>query len=97
MKSTTDPGVEPRERVETMVRHVAEVFVDSTFSNCIPALIEGGERDSRLRAFHHSYSAERRQELVDAIAEGIDSGDVARTIDPELASLALLGPIIYCR
>jgi TetR/AcrR family transcriptional regulator of autoinduction and epiphytic fitness len=90
-------AVPARERVETMVRHVAEVFVDSTFSICIPALIEGAERDSRLRAFHHSYSAERRQELIDAIAEGIAGGAFSSTIDPELAALALLGPIIYSR
>ena len=43
-----------RERVESMVRHVAEVFIDSTFSVCIPALIEGAERDPRLRKFHHT-------------------------------------------
>jgi TetR/AcrR family transcriptional regulator of autoinduction and epiphytic fitness len=90
-------AVPARERVETMVRHVAEVFVDSTFSICIPALIEGAERDSRLREFHHTYSAERRQELIDAIAEGIAGGDISTTINPELAALALLGPIVYCR
>jgi TetR/AcrR family transcriptional regulator of autoinduction and epiphytic fitness len=87
----------PRERVHSLVRHVAEVFVDSTFSVCIPALIEGAERDDRLRQFHHKYSAERRQGLIDVIAEGVASGDLSADLDPELAALALLGPIIYCR
>jgi AcrR family transcriptional regulator len=87
----------PRERVEAMVRHVAEVFIDSTFSVCIPALIEGAERDSRLRRFHHRYSAERRQSLMGVIAEGTANGDFPSAIDPELAALALLGPIIYSR
>src|ERR1700738_1852392 len=39
-----EPSVETgsaRERVERLVRHVAEVVVHSTFSACIPALIEG--------------------------------------------------------
>src|SRR5271155_2323 len=44
MVPSTESG-SPRERVESLVRHVAEVFVDSTFSVCIPALIEGAERD----------------------------------------------------
>jgi hypothetical protein len=79
------------------VRHIAEVFVDSTFSVCIPALIEGAERDPRLRAFHHRYSAERRQSLIDVIAEGVARGDFPASLDPELAALALLGPIIYRR
>jgi TetR/AcrR family transcriptional regulator of autoinduction and epiphytic fitness len=94
------PSVESgsaRERVVRLVRHVAEVVVDSTFSLCIPALIEGAERDPRVRAFHHRYSAERRQSLVDLIAEGVASGEFRVDVDPELACLALLGPVFYCR
>ena len=86
-----------RERIESLVHHVAEVFVDSTFSVCIPALIEGAERDPRLRRFHHRYSAERRQSLIDVIAEGVAAGDFSAGLDPELAALALLGPIVYSR
>lgn len=96
MVPSTDTG-SPRERIQTLVHHVAEVFVDSTFSVCIPALIEGAERDARLRRFHHQYSAERRQSLIDVIAEGVAAGDFQAHLDPELAVLALLGPIIYCR
>jgi len=87
----------PRERLVRLLRHVAEIVVDSTFSVCIPALIEGAERDPRLREFHHRYSAERRQSLVDVIAEGAACGDFPRTSDPELAALALLGAIFYRR
>lgn len=86
-----------RDRVERLVRHVAEVVVDSTFSVCIPALIEGAERDPRVRQFHHRYAAERRQGLVDAIAEGMAAGELPSGVDPELAALALLGPIFYRR
>ena len=90
-------GVPPRERVHLLVRHVAEVLVDSTFSACIPALVEGAERDPRLRAFHHRYSAARRQELTDVVAEGIAAGDFPPQLDPGLAALALLGPLFYAR
>jgi TetR/AcrR family transcriptional regulator of autoinduction and epiphytic fitness len=86
-----------RERVELLVRHVAEVVVHSTFSVCIPALIEGAERDPRVRAFHHRYSKERRQTLIDVIAEGVAAGELPARVDPELAALALLGPIFYRR
>ncbi len=94
------PNVEsgsPRERVERLVRHVAEIVVDSTFSLCIPALIEGAERDPRVREFHHRYSAERRRSLVAVIAEGVAAGDFGARLDPELAALALLGAIFYRR
>lgn len=90
-------GASPREQVERLVRHVAEVVVDSTFSVCIPALIEGAERDPRLRAFHHRHSAERRRALVEVIAAGVAAGDFPPRTDPELAASALLGPIFYLR
>jgi TetR/AcrR family transcriptional regulator, regulator of autoinduction and epiphytic fitness len=86
-----------RESVALLLRHVAEVVVDSTFSRCIPALIEGAERDARVREFHHRYSAERRQALIDLIALGIEAGEVGPRVDPELATTALLGAIFYRR
>jgi TetR/AcrR family transcriptional regulator, regulator of autoinduction and epiphytic fitness len=74
-----------RECIELLLGHVAEVVVDSTFSRCIPAMIEGSERDPRVREFFHAYSAERRQSVVDL------------GIDPELATATLLGTIFYRR
>jgi AcrR family transcriptional regulator len=94
------PAVEalsPRESLTRLLRHVAEVVVDSTFSACIPALIEGAERDPRLREFRHRYSAQRRQALVDLIARGVAAGEFPARVDPELAAQALLGPIFYRR
>ena len=63
-----------RESIELLLGHVAEVVVDSTFSRCIPAMIEGAERDPRVRDFFHAYSAERRQALIDLIRRGIERG-----------------------
>src|SRR5499427_1773938 len=37
--------------IQLLLRHVAEIVVESTFSRCIPALIEGAERDPRVRQF----------------------------------------------
>jgi TetR/AcrR family transcriptional regulator, regulator of autoinduction and epiphytic fitness len=76
---------------------VAEVVIDSTFSRCIPALIEGAERDRRVRKFHHRYSAERRRALIDRIARGTRSGEFDPAIEPEVAAVALLGSIFYRR
>jgi TetR/AcrR family transcriptional regulator of autoinduction and epiphytic fitness len=87
----------PRESIELLLRHVADVFVDSTFSLCVPALIEGAQRDPRVRAFHHRYQAERRQTLIELVSQGIAAGDFPAHLDPELATIALLGPIVYRR
>ena len=86
-----------RQSVALLIHHVAEVVVDSTFSRCIPALIEGAERDARVREFHHRYSAERRQVLIDLIERGVRQGEVSTDVDPELATTTLLGAIFYRR
>ena len=87
----------PRERVELIVRHVANVVASSTFSACIPALIEGAERNRDLRKFHHRFQTEARRPLITIIAEGVASGDFPDHLDPELAALALLGVIFFRR
>jgi TetR/AcrR family transcriptional regulator, regulator of autoinduction and epiphytic fitness len=86
-----------RDAVALLIRHVAEVVMDSTFSRCIPALIEGAERDPRVRDFHHGYGAERRQALIDLIARGVERGEIAASVDPELATVTLLGALFYRR
>lgn len=85
------------ERITLLVRHVAEVAAHSTFSRCIPALIEGAQHDHRLREFHLDYSARRRRSLTELISEGIGSGEFAASTDPELAVQAILGAVFYGR
>jgi len=86
-----------RERVERLLNHLAEILLHSTFSACVPALIDAAERDPTVRDFYHGYSARRRQTLVSVIADGVAAGDFPAGLDPELASLALVGPIFYRR
>jgi TetR/AcrR family transcriptional regulator, regulator of autoinduction and epiphytic fitness len=86
-----------RDRLSLLIQHVAEVVVDSMFSRSIPALIEGAERDARLRDFQSRYSAIRRRSLLELIAEGMESGEFGPTVDAELAITALLGAVFYGR
>ena len=87
----------PREKLERILRHVADVVADSPFSSCLPALIEGAERDRAVRRFHHHFQAEARKPLIALIASGIATGDFRPRIDPEIAAFALLGAIFFCR
>ena len=86
-----------RKAIELLLGHVAEVVVDSIFTRCIPAMIEGAERDPRVREFFHAYSAQRRQVLIDLIRRGIDDQEFDAGVDPELATSAMLGTIFYRR
>jgi TetR/AcrR family transcriptional regulator of autoinduction and epiphytic fitness len=87
----------PRARLERVIRHVAEIAAASTFSACIPALVDAAERDARLRRFHHQFQAEARRPLVALIAEAVAAGELPAYVRPEAAASALLGVIFYRR
>jgi TetR/AcrR family transcriptional regulator, regulator of autoinduction and epiphytic fitness len=86
-----------RAKIEQLIEHLTSAFTDSILSACIPALIEAADHHPEVADFLHGYSARRRQTLVDVIQEGIDSGELPRHLNAELAALALSGPVIYCR
>jgi AcrR family transcriptional regulator len=86
-----------REKLERVLRHVADVVANSPFSSCLPALIEAAERDRALRKFHHHFQAEARKPLIALITDAIARGDFRRGIDPEIAAFSLLGAIFFCR
>jgi AcrR family transcriptional regulator len=90
-------GADARERVERIVQHVAALVSDSVFSRCIPALIDGAERDRALRKFHQQFQRHARLPLVAAIAAGISERQFAAHLDAERAAQALLGVIFYAR
>lgn len=86
-----------REKLDRILRHVAEVVGKSVFSACIPALIEGAERDPGLREFHHRFQMEARKPLVAVLAEGVASGEFLLHVNPDIAASALLGLVFYRR
>jgi AcrR family transcriptional regulator len=92
------PGVgSARDRVGELVGHLAAAMRDPTLSGSAPALAEAAERDPVIARFHHSYNDRRRQALVDAIRDGVERGELADGVDPELAALMLAGAVVYAR
>src|SRR5215813_3952168 len=79
----------PREKLERILRHVADIVADSPFSPCLPALIEGAKRDRAVRRFHHRFQAEARKPRN-------CHRRLPPRIDPEIAAFALLGAIFFC-
>jgi AcrR family transcriptional regulator len=86
-----------RERIVAFLEQVAEFVEQSTYSACMPALIEAAERDPQVRAFHCEFSAERRAVLVDVLRDAVTSGELPSDADPELLADALVGPIVMRR
>jgi AcrR family transcriptional regulator len=86
-----------RERIVTLLEALAEVVGDSSWSMCMPALIEAAARDETVRRFHRQFVAARRQILVDLVEEGLAAGEFESRLDPVLLAELLAGPIFYRR
>lgn len=87
----------PRERIRQLLHHLTQALTDGTLGPATCALIEAAERNHQLRELFHTYAADRRHALVDAIATGIDAKLIDHSVDPELAAHALAGAIFYAR
>lgn len=86
-----------RDRVIAVIEQIACLIEESTYSTCMPALIDAAERDANVRAFHNRFSAERRAVLVQLLHDAVASGELPAATDPAILADALVGPIIMRR
>ncbi|HEX3622189.1 MAG TPA: TetR/AcrR family transcriptional regulator [Acidimicrobiales bacterium] len=86
-----------RERVVIVLGQMAESMAESTWSNCLPAIIEAAERDPEVMTIHRRLTTERRQLLVDLLTEGVANGEVPHGADLYVLADCLLGPILLRR
>jgi AcrR family transcriptional regulator len=93
--SPTEGGV--RDRIVLLLENLARNVADSTWSSCLPALIDAAERDPEARELHSGLAMAGRQSLVDLIEAGVRSGELAEGLDAELMAEALAGPILLRR
>lgn len=86
-----------RERLMVVLRQMAHAMAGSTWSNCLPAIIEAAERDAEVMAIHRRLATERRELLVELLAEGVKSGEVPAGADLGVLAECLVGPILLRR
>ncbi|PLS75610.1 MAG: TetR family transcriptional regulator [Actinobacteria bacterium] len=90
-------GGSARDRVTALLQQVATSMASSTWSACLPAIIDAAERDPQVLTIHRRFSCERRQMLVDLLTEGVASGEIAPGLDLGLLAECLIGPIVVRR
>ena len=86
-----------RDRLVSVLQQMAVLIEQSTYSACMPALIDAAERDPQVREFHCRFSAEKREALLAVLRDAVASGELPPTADPELLVDALTGAIIIRR
>ena len=89
-------GGDVRSRVVQLLEELAERTAESTWSACLPSLVDAAARDPEAREALHSRLAGRRT-LVDLLTEGVASGELSPDLDAELMAEALAGPILLRR
>ena len=86
-----------RERITALLGWLARYLADSRLSSCLPAMVSAAQYDDAVRAFHHRFTAERRQVMVELVEDGIRGGEFPSDWDPQLVAEALAGPLFYRR
>lgn len=90
-------GGSVRERLTGLLRQMAENMADSTWSSCLPAIIDAAERDPEVLAIQRRVAWGRRQVLVDLLEEGVEEGEFPAGTDAGLVAECLIGPIMVRR
>jgi len=90
-------GATAVQRVTELLRCVATGMADSTWSKCLPAIIDAAERDPEVLAIHRRFSCERRQVMTDLLNEAAANGEIEPEADVGLLGECLIGPIIVRR
>lgn len=89
-------GATPRESVRALLRHLDEAVNEGPIADCLPALIDGAERDPGLRDLHHAQSRRRRTTLTEIITRVLVEAD-EDPADADLIAQALSGAVMYAR
>jgi TetR/AcrR family transcriptional regulator, regulator of autoinduction and epiphytic fitness len=90
-------GGDVRARITVLLEHLARQLVSSTWSSCLPALIDAAERDPEARELHSGLARTGRQVLVDLLAEGVRTGELPPDTDVGLLAEAMAGAIVLRR
>ena len=86
-----------RERVTGLIRAIAESLSTSTFSACVPALVDASERDDAVRRMLHAASAARRAYTESVLEDARRAGHLAADLDVPLIAQLLVGPLFLRR
>ncbi len=81
----------------TYLGNLAERMSHGKMSDVLPHLIDVAVHDPQLRHSLDEYVAQRRVPLLAILRRGIDRGEVAAHVDPELVVDAFVGPFTYRR
>jgi AcrR family transcriptional regulator len=94
-----DHSAPPRVRLTQLLTWLAAFLGDDAnpAAACMPMLVSAAQYDPAVRDFHHRFSSERRQVLIDILLDGQASGQFDADLDAEFTAELLVGPLFYRR
>lgn len=96
---TLDDPDAARRAVLDLLRHLDAGVNDGPVAACLPALVDGAERDPAIRRLHHQQSERRRRTLTGLVRHACTgpAGGETGEEDADLVAQALAGAVIYAR
>lgn len=76
---------------------LARILTTPPTSALIPGLVAAAEHDTGLGRLLTEFTAGRRRPVHDAVARGVERGEISAGTDPEAVAELLLGPLFYRR
>ena len=91
------PDGDVRERLITVLEHLARDVAASRWSACLPALLDAAAHDPAARELSVRLGSTCNQSLAGLLDDGVRTGQLPADLDTVLIAEALAGPIILRR
>ncbi|MGV9351302.1 TetR/AcrR family transcriptional regulator [Streptomyces spiralis] len=88
---------EVRQDLELYLGELARAITDSPWAPLMATLVDGAERDERLRELLDLLIKRRRARLVEILATGVARGELPGDTDPEFLAGVMGGALFYRR
>lgn len=84
-----------RDDLRTVLGGLAAKLGDPDWAAAMGSLLDAAARDPELERLHAATITQRRRPLTDALARGVERGELPADLDVEDASALLAGPLFY--
>jgi AcrR family transcriptional regulator len=84
-----------RDDLVAQVTALAQNLAGSRLGTILPALIEGGRRDTEMAALYAALVDERRASFTPMVQRAVTRGELPRGVDGDLLLDLVVGPVFY--
>lgn len=89
-----DTGSARGDLMELILR-LREILLESDSGAMLPAMLGAARENAEVREALERFTSARRSPTIEVIRRGVERGEIAADVDPELLADTLVGAVIY--